>query len=166
MKMFLKYNAVPIAESIFAVNTLELFNKLPASTRLALYDIFANLFDTQQETLAKDMGASFVKAFVGLAEKEKDPSCLKIVFAIYKDTSSDKWALPVDSLKMSWDSFIRYYPITVGGKRSDISKPNPEVLKELLLQCLLSSNHYAEWTFPYLIEMLDTVVSANIKVFS
>ena len=100
-----------------------------------------------------------------MAEFEKDPSCLRILFHSY-ELISHLWNLDSASFKNIWDSYSRYFPITLSGAGRDPSLPTPEELKMLLRSCFISHDDYAEHAIPRLIDMLDTaqdVVTANVK---
>lgn len=106
---------------------------------------------------------TFVEGIVAMAEFEKDPTCLNMLFPIYRQLSKE-WNLDEEELVLMWGSFIRYFPIKMGGRAAAV--PSPEDLKHQLLDCFISNDGYAKHAFPRLMELLDTNqdLSANTKV--
>ena len=160
-------DATMVAIAVFAFANSGNFKPQLGSTRLVLYQLIAELMGTYKSNIRKDIGAKeVIKGLVAMAEFEKDPSCLKLLFSMYAELGRDWQPNDKDSLVM-WESFSRYFPITLGGVSKDPSVPKPEELKELLLSCFTSNDAYAMKAFPRLIEMLDQNqdLSANVKVF-
>ncbi|RDW60226.1 hypothetical protein BP5796_11832 [Coleophoma crateriformis] len=171
MKNFLKSDAVIILDDFFRLST-SLWTQQIVATRLAVYELLQNLLTNHREELLKQdrIGHKLAEGFTGLAVPEKDATCLRHVFPIYVSLSKDRqaWGINDEDLEMIWDSFIRYYPIKIaafGRKNADLSKPDPLILRELLLQCFISTSGYAQWSFPRLIDLLDVQsdVSADFK---
>lgn len=155
-----------VAFAVFAVAGNGNLGNQMGSTRVVLYELLSELMDTYKPKLLKDVGSKiFVQGVVSMAEPEKDPSCLKMVFGMYEDFGRN-WELGVDTRLLIWDSFSRYFPITLGGAARDPSIPTPVELRALLLSCFTSNDFYSNHAFPRLIDMLDTNqdLSANVKV--
>ncbi|KAH8591990.1 RNAPII transcription regulator C-terminal-domain-containing protein [Bisporella sp. PMI_857] len=99
-----------------------------------------------------------------MAQFEKDPSCLRVLFGIYEEFGKT-WALNEQTYMLIWESYVRYFPITLATAATDPSVPTPDHLRALLLSCFVSNDIYATEAFPRLIDMLDTNqdLSANTK---
>ncbi|RFU34361.1 hypothetical protein B7463_g1958, partial [Scytalidium lignicola] len=161
---FLKSDSTTIVKAMFAIANRNTLREQKAATRLVLFQLLHMLFKKHKSTLLSDIGRNeYVRGLVSIAEFEKDPSCLNILFQMYVDLGPD---LSHESAKSIWESYIRYFPLKMGGTARDESKPSIEQLKLLLLQCFVSSDLYAEWTFPRLIEQLDVDqdLTANVKM--
>lgn len=99
-----------------------------------------------------------------MAEFEKDPRCLMVLFRIYQDISNT-WSPSPESFKEIWDSFCRYFPISL--KTTDSSLPTRDELQAQLVGCFVSNDGYADHAFPYLIDALDVsrdTLTAYVKV--
>lgn len=165
-KCFLPGDAGTIATAVFGLASGSTFKDQKPITRIKLYEVIDFLFKKYQTPLIRDVKATpLVSGLVSMAELEKNPSCLSILFPLYAHISKH-WTLGDSDYDSIWESFIRYFPITLGGAPQDPSVPAKELIKELLLQCIISSHHYAKGAVPRFIDMLDTNtdVSANLKV--
>lgn len=165
-KRFPPGDASLVAQSVFAFNKGNNLRDQKASTRLSLLELMRTLMQLYKSNLVTNIGAKvFVEGIVAMAEFEKDPTCLNVLFPIY-EIMGKEWNLSDDTLVLIWDSFIRYYPIKIGGRSASV--PTPDRLKQLLLDCFISNNCYARLAFPRLTELLDTDqdLSANVKVSS
>jgi DNA repair/transcription protein MET18/MMS19 len=165
-KNFLPGDARTIAITIFELASGSIFKNQKPATRVKLYEVIDFLFKNFQKPLIRDVKlATLVSGLVSMAELEKNPSCLGILFPLYAHISQ-KWPLLHPEFKLTWDSFIRYFPVTVGGAAQDPAIPGKELLRDLLLQCILSNDSYAKEAIPRFIDMLDTStdLSANVKV--
>jgi DNA repair/transcription protein MET18/MMS19 len=153
-----------VALSIFAFNRGSNLRDQKAATRLSLLELIDTLMRLYTPSLMAKIGPTeFVEGVVALAEFEKDPTCLNVLFPIY-GVLGTKWGLNDNALVLIWDSFIRYYPIKIGGRATSV--PSPDELKQLLLDCFISNDSYARVAFPRLMDLLDTNqdISANVKV--
>jgi DNA repair/transcription protein MET18/MMS19 len=163
---FPRGDASVVAKAAFKLASTSFREQLPA-TRLAVFELLNFLLGTYSATLTRDMGAqSFVEGLVNLAEFEKDPRCLKVLFQMYQEISQD-WTLQPHSFKLMWDSYSRYFPITL--KTTDTSVPGREELQLLLIGCFASNDAYATHALPHLLEGLDTsedTLTAYVKVSS
>lgn len=162
---FLSRDSKVIAQSVFAFNKGSELRDQKAATRLSLLELMSTLMRLYKHTLMANIGPNkFVEGIVAMAEFEKDPTCLNVLFPIYEQLSKE-WDLDEESLIIIWGSFIRYYPIKMGGRAAAV--PSPDDLKHLLLDCFISNDKYAKHAFPRLMELLDTNqdLSANVKVW-
>jgi DNA repair/transcription protein MET18/MMS19 len=153
-----------VAQSVFAFNKGSTLMDQKAATRLALLELMSTLIQLYKSNLVTTVDSKeFVEGIVSMAEFEKDPTCLNVLFPIY-ETLSKEWDINEGALNLIWDSFIRYYPIKLSGRIASV--PTPDELRQLLLNCFISNDSYAKYAFPRLIELLDTNqdLSANVKV--
>ena len=161
-------DAATVTTAVFGLADGSTFKDLKVATRLTLFKIVDSLFRRFPEALIRDVGIkSRVSGLVSMAELEKNPSCLSVLFSLYAHLSRD-WDLEDEELKKTWDSFIRYFPVSIGTAKQDPSVPTKEEIRSLLLQCILSNDYYAKEAIPRCIDMLDTSsdLSADTKVFS
>lgn len=157
---------VEIVKAVFILAEGTTFKDQKPTTRLALFDLIDYMFRTHSKNLTRNTNAHYLVAgLVSMAELEKNPSCLIVVFQLYEHISRE-WELQDLDLKSIWESFIRYFPITVGSAAQDRAVPSREDLKVSLLQCIISNEFYAGDAFTRCLEMLDvnSDISANLKV--
>lgn len=165
-KKFVAGDVEAVIRAVFAVDTNDLLRTIKPAGRLALYNLLSLLMKRYQENIMKNVGrGEFTEGLVSMAELEKDPSNLKAIFLMYEDLSRN-WKLDSDTCKKIWESFSRYFPITLARASTDPNTPKPEELRSLLLNCIISNDLHAAHAFPRLIDMLDTSqdLSANVKV--
>lgn len=165
---FPRGDASVIAGAVFSLPSSSLRDQ-KAAGRLALLKLLDTLIQSYSPVIARDMGTrTFVDGLVSMAEFEKDPSCLELLFQMYEQMSQT-WNLDSASINNIWESYSRYFPITLNGAAKDPLLPSPEELKMLLRCCFTSHDDYADHAIPRLIDMLDTaqdVVTANVKAGS
>jgi DNA repair/transcription protein MET18/MMS19 len=165
-KKFTPGDSEAILKGVFAVDKNGLLKDIKPSGRLALYDLVNLLMKTRQPAILRDMGRKeFTEGLVSMVELEKDPTNLKVIFQMFEDLSRN-WELDTTALLNIWESYSRYFPITLARRAVDPSVPTPDELRALLLKCFVSNDFYATVAFPRLIDMLDTNqdLSANVKV--
>jgi DNA repair/transcription protein MET18/MMS19 len=162
-------DAALVVRAIFKFNTGNNLKDSPVSTRLVLLKLLQELMSRYPSNIKKDINPlnDLVVGIVGMGERELDPNCLNVLWPMYKDLGNDQvWDVSPQALKIIFDSFFRYFPITVGKKAG--AQVSPDNLRLLLLDCFLSNDQYADYTFPELMEKLDTStgesLSANVKV--
>jgi DNA repair/transcription protein MET18/MMS19 len=164
-------DAPVIARAVFDGVANGTLNEQKPSTRLALFELIDFIYHEPHYNTAivKQMTPrKFVRGLVSMAELEKDPKCLRVLFQLYEQIGVD-WGdeLDTESLQSIWESFMRYYPITLkDAPNKDPSVPTREELKEGLRRCLTSNGYYAKYAFHRLVELLETTadLSANNKV--
>lgn len=168
-KIFLPDDAGTIAKAVLSIDPNGVFRNQKASTRLAIYNLLDLLIEKHSWFLFKHIGANeFVGGLITLSEFEKEPTCLRIVFDMssYISRSRD-WNILPDIYSRLWESFSRYFPITLKASRGqDLSIPTPAELKQSLLNCFVAHDNYAKEAFPQLMTRLDVDqdISANTKV--
>jgi len=165
-KTFPPGDAALVASSVFALvrGQSNVFISQKPDSRLVHYSLVSSLSDKFKRQLERDLGVpTLITGIADLAELEKNPSCLKVLFQLYAHISQN-WDLQAAESSKLWELFVRYYPITLGGTALDPNKPSPEELKDLLLKCFISSDRYAEDAFNLLLSNLDTDQAANKKV--
>ncbi|KAL3417582.1 hypothetical protein PVAG01_10592 [Phlyctema vagabunda] len=171
MSRFLAIEAYVVSDAILSIPS-DIWSQQVVDTRVTVYEILHNFLDSNRISLQQreKYGRNITDGVTTLALQEKDPSCLNVVFPLYQMLGEEQqsWGVEEKDFEKIWESFVRYYPIKVGnfGKKAwDSSKPEPPVLKELLLNCFVSSSVYAQWAFPRLLDMLDqnSDISADVK---
>ena len=156
-------DAQEVARAVFKLGAANNFSSQTAVTRLSLYTLVDVLRTTRAAAVKRDMSEKeFVKGLVTMAELEKNPSCLRALFTLYANLSRD-WTLDEGDFKQIFDSYVRYFPITMKDAPKDPKIPTTAELRDLLLNCFIASDGYAQSTFAAMIERLD-VDSANTKV--
>jgi len=135
-KKFPPGDAVDVAKAVFTLSTNDILRDQKLATRVALLRLLRLLMDSHKTHLIKDLGTkAFVQGVVSMAEFEKDPNCLRVLFGIFEDLSRN-WKLSEDVCTPMFQSFSRYYPISLKEAiNKDPSVPTPEELKVLLLNC-------------------------------
>jgi len=157
--------AISVASAIFSLSRETRFKDLKPAARQTLYLLVETLLRSRGKALLKASTIpELVRGLVTLAEFEKTPACLEVLFNLYTYLSKD-WDLEAEEFQALWGSFSRYWPVTVGGSREQVSKPTSEELRDLLLQCILSNDSYAKNAIPMCLEKLDTTqdLSATTK---
>ncbi|KAE9373275.1 hypothetical protein N431DRAFT_438577 [Stipitochalara longipes BDJ] len=165
-RCFLPGDAGIVAKAVFGLADGSTFKDQKPATRIKLFELVDLLLKKYQVPLIRDVKVTpLVSGLVSMAELEKNPSCLGILFPLYRHISK-KWPLGDSDYDAIWESFIRYFPITLGGAPQDPSVPTKELIKQLLLECILSDHHYSKGAIPRFIDMLDTNtdLSANLKI--
>jgi len=156
-------DAQEVARAVFKLGAANNFSSQTAITRLSLYTLVDVLQATRASAIKRDMSEKeFVKGLVTMAELEKNPSCLRALFKLYA-TLSREWTLDEGDFKQVFDSYIRYFPITMKDTSKDPKVPTTAELRDLLLKCFVASDGFAQPTFSAMIDRLD-VDSANTKV--
>lgn len=159
-------DAAIIATAINELSEGYTFKDQTLTTRLELFRFADLLVKKHERPLKRDMKDEKVVSWINsMALAEKNLSCLVILFPLYTHIGKT-WNLPVKELEECWDSFIRYFPISIGNPTKDPSVPSQAKLRELLLECITSNDNYAPKAFTRLIDNLDTEsdLSANTKV--
>ncbi|PMD41655.1 hypothetical protein L207DRAFT_528262 [Hyaloscypha variabilis F] len=165
-RCFVPGDAGLIAQAVFGLADGSVFKDQKPATRIKLFELVDLLLKKYQSAVIRDVTiTTLVSGVVSMAELEKNPSCLAILFPLYRHISN-KWPLEDSDYEAMWESFIRYFPITLGGAPQDPSVPTKELIKQLLLECILSDHHYSKGAIPRFIDMLDTNtdLSANLKI--
>ncbi|KAH6723389.1 Dos2-interacting transcription regulator of RNA-Pol-II-domain-containing protein [Leptodontidium sp. MPI-SDFR-AT-0119] len=162
LEILIRWNHFPpgesmmVASAIFSLSRQGRFKDLKPATRQILYLLVETLFKSRGDALLKSSTIPpLIRGLVGIAEFEKTPSCLGVLFQLYTYLSKE-WDLEANEFQTLWDSFYRYWPVTVGGSTQQVSKPTSEELRDMLLECILSNDSYAKNSIPMCLEKLDT----------
>lgn len=142
------------------------FKDLPSPTRRAVYLLTDTVFRKKERVLRRDVGdVALVDGLINMSLFEKHPTCIDVVFALFAHLSKT-WTLAPAQLDAMWESFIRYFPVSMSGTVKDPSLPSKEKMRDLLLQCIVSSDYYADGALKLCLEKLDTNsdISADTKV--
>lgn len=151
---------------MFSLSKNNFFKDLKPATRLALYNIIDFIFRKKRDVIIKaELSEGYVEKLVTLAQFERNPACLSVLFALFSHMSRT-WSAQEPELLRLWDTMQRYWPVTAGGSAQDSSQPSMDQLRELLLDCFQSNDFYASHVIPMCLEKLDVTqdLSANTKV--
>lgn len=165
-RCFVPGDAGLVAQAVFGLASGSVFKDQKLATRIKLFELIDLLLKKYQTAVIRDVTVTpLVSGVVAMAELEKHPSCLAILFPLYRHISN-KWGLDDSDYDAMWESFVRYFPVTLGGAPQDPAVPTKELIKQLLLECIVSNESYAKGAIPRFIDMLDTNtdLSANVKV--
>ncbi|KAL2070639.1 hypothetical protein VTL71DRAFT_13665 [Oculimacula yallundae] len=164
-KHFLPGESANVMAAVFSLSKENRFKDLKPAARQTLYRLVETLLRTRGDALLKATTIpQIVRGLVTVAEFEKTPGCLGILFQLYTYLSKD-WDLEAEQFQALWDSFSRYWPVTVGGSTQQVSNPTSEELRNMLLECILSSDSYAKDAISMCLLKLDITsdLSATTK---
>ncbi|TQS38304.1 hypothetical protein Golomagni_01191 [Golovinomyces magnicellulatus] len=144
-----------IIKSIFTLaDKKHRFKDLTNTVRQDVYTVVSHFFKQNSHILIKDLGADkLVAGLLELATFEKKASCLLIVFPLISHISQF-WGLGNPELESLFTSFIRYFPIKIGGLQSESLRLSLE-MSNFLTECIVSNNFYASLAFPHFIQILQ-----------
>jgi DNA repair/transcription protein MET18/MMS19 len=153
---FLPTDASAVAKAVFSLTTTILrAQKAPA--RLALYDLLQWLVQTYSAPLTRDMGSNaFIESLAAMSATEKDAKCLRVLFQIYEQISKD-WSLTPANISTIYESFSKYWPVSIRAATEDTdpSIPRADELNLLIQKCFTSHDGYATHAFGQLLTALD-----------
>lgn len=152
---FHENDAPAICMALFFTAEFDLFRREVASTRLRFFEVVEILFDRYMDIIKIDLKAKFISGLASLAAFEKEPSCLRAIFRLYEKIGQ-RWNPDKEECETMFNSFARYFPITIRTLSPDPAVPSSEELKALLKKCWTSNSGYAPLSFPKLIELLDS----------
>jgi DNA repair/transcription protein MET18/MMS19 len=122
------------------------------------------------------MGGTFVVGITDLVNGEKDPRNLMVVFSMLRvvmiefditghvEVSILQFeTVLANCLQTMFDSVFCYFPITFRPPPDDPYGITAQDLKDRLRSCIASTGDLAEYSFPALIDKLDST-SPNVKV--
>lgn len=163
MPKFIKSGAPDIAVAVFRLpDNKQSLNDFPHSTRLSLLQLLQCLLEVYPTALKTSLGSTFVNGMASMAAVERNPSCILVIFKIYRQLGTS-WDIDPDEAETMFSSFFRYFPITTTKSATPL---NPEEdLKRGLLNCLTSNEGFASFVFPALFQKLDSEsVRADVKI--
>ncbi|RMD40313.1 hypothetical protein DV735_g4795, partial [Chaetothyriales sp. CBS 134920] len=128
--------------------------------RYAVLQLLNSLMDKHRKAL-KDMGDESLAGITALVHGEKDPRNLMLVFSMLRVLMVE-WDISrhVDAL---FDSVYAYFPITFRPPPNDPYGITAQHLKDRLKDCLASNSLLAPYTFPNLLDRLDSTSVAVKK---
>ncbi|KAI0996099.1 hypothetical protein K3495_g12082 [Podosphaera aphanis] len=130
------------------------FKNLPESIRQDTYTIVDHIFREHSNDIIKKLGHNqLVDGLLQLVVFEKKASCLLLIFPLISYISHD-WGLTDSNLEKLFASFIRYFPIKVGGMQNEATRISQK-MSQYLSDCIVSNDFYASLVFPHLIENLE-----------
>lgn len=158
-----------ICKSSFALalNGRSTFMNQTSKTRFKFYTLLAMVEEIFPSKIKKNLGiGDFVTGLLNLAETEKGPTSLRVLFKLYakigKECDPD-----ASTVKAIWESVWRYFPVTLGAAVTNPEMPQPGELRQLLLDCVVSNDHYAQESIPSLLQDLDgSNANKKIEIFA
>jgi DNA repair/transcription protein MET18/MMS19 len=103
----------------------------------------------------------FLPRLIAYFDGEKDPRNLMIVFSIL-NVPMVEWDVSEVAQDM-FDAVFNYFPITFRPPPDDPYGITAQDLKDRLRDCIASTSTFAPYTFPSLLDKLDST-SINVKV--
>ncbi|EFX86854.1 hypothetical protein DAPPUDRAFT_221700 [Daphnia pulex] len=129
--------------------------------RRAIYKTLKNLLAFHLKEL-QDLGQDFVFGLIQLADQERDPRNLLILFSIFPVVARYFRFEPFT--EEFFEVFSCYFPIDFTPPANDPYAVTKEQLCDGLRQCLAGSPHFAEYCLPLLQEKLESdLVSAKVE---
>jgi DNA repair/transcription protein MET18/MMS19 len=166
MSAFSPENALAIIEHVCKIGG-DFKNQVP-KTRLAVYDLFGRLFETEaiRSELQYKYGAScgFIVQILQLCRNERDPMCLLKYFPILRRFISD-FDQSGGVTEEIFSGFSAYFPISLRASTHPSGVTAVE-LKAALRACFAVDDIVSKLAIPFLIQRLDQgdAVSVSVKV--
>jgi DNA repair/transcription protein MET18/MMS19 len=133
-------------------------------TRNAVFNIYQSFLLNREQLLNQVENPSvFISAVLEGIDEEKDPRNLIITYDIiyfmlrqYASKIDDKPSegLIKPFIDEIFDKISCYFPINFTPPKNDKYQINPEVLKEKLARCFLSSSMLAPSAFPFILDKM------------
>ncbi|KAH6670613.1 Dos2-interacting transcription regulator of RNA-Pol-II-domain-containing protein [Halenospora varia] len=168
-RTFLPDDCELICKSSFALalNGRSTFMNQTNKTRCKFYTLLAMMEENFPNKIEKNLGIGhFVAGLLNLAETEKGPASLKVLFELYSKIGKE-WNPDASTIKAIWESIWRYFPVTLGAAVTNPEMPQPGELRQLLLDCVVSNDHYAQESIPSLLQDLDgSLANKKIEIFA
>lgn len=144
------------------------YKDLKTATRANLLSLVTNLFTQYELRFSSRPGVvKFVDGLLNMAQFEKTPQCLGILFPLYVKLTKT-WALELESKKLAervFTSFYRFFPVDVS--RNFSQKPGVTTMQDLseaLEECITCHPMYADLAFEQLLGNLDSHQVDDSKV--
>ncbi|KAI9652551.1 MAG: hypothetical protein M1829_001511 [Trizodia sp. TS-e1964] len=153
-----KHDAQLVATTLFS--SVPQLQRHPQGTRYSVYALLDVLMSQNRDAL-KTIDGNFITSLCDFFAGEKDPRNLMIIFSILKVVMVE-WDITKDKVAL-FDAVFCYFPITFRPPPDDPYGITAKDLKSRLRECLSSTFHLANLTFPALIEKLDAV-SPTVKI--
>ncbi|KAI9788460.1 MAG: hypothetical protein M1816_006896 [Peltula sp. TS41687] len=167
-------NAVQTAKALFT--TGQDLRQHPQGTRFVVLILLDSLLSNQRDAL-KGMGEEFILGMTDRVGGEKDPRNLMVIFSMLKVLMVE-WDIVnhvevrgfksyqnenyTHSQQIMFDSVFCYFPITFRPPPDDPYGITAQDLKNRLRACIASTSLFARFTFPALLDKLDST-SPNVK---
>ncbi|OJD17068.1 hypothetical protein AJ78_02816 [Emergomyces pasteurianus Ep9510] len=132
---------------------------LPQSQRFQLLQLLNSLMSNHRKAL-RDMGDESLVGIVDLVSGERDPRNLMIIFSMLKVLMVE-WDIS-NNVQALFDSVYNYFPITFKPPPNDPYGITAQDLKNRLQDCISSTQLFAPYAFPSLLDKLDST-SLNVK---
>ncbi|KAG5301025.1 DNA repair/transcription protein [Histoplasma ohiense] len=131
----------------------------PQSQRFQLLQLLNGLMSNHRTAL-RDMGDESLVGIVDLVSGERDPRNLMLIFSILKVLMVE-WDIS-NHVQALFDSVYNYFPITFKPPPNDPYGITAQDLKTRLQNCISSTQLFAPYAFPSLLDKLDST-SLNVK---
>lgn len=128
--------------------------ELPGPIRQNVYTVVDNFCREYPQKITEELGYDkIIAGLLNLVIFEKKASCLLIIFQLISYVSRN-WKLSSANMEDLFNSFVRYFPIKVGGAQDEATRLSIE-MRRCLSDCMTSNDFYASLVFPHLIQRLD-----------
>ncbi|OAX79958.1 hypothetical protein ACJ72_05717, partial [Emergomyces africanus] len=131
----------------------------PQSQRFQLLQLLNGLMLNHRKAL-RDMGDESLVGIVDLVSGERDPRNLMLIFSMLKVLMVE-WDIS-NHVQALFDSVYNYFPITFKPPPNDPYGITAQDLKTRLQDCISSTQLFAPYAFPSLLDKLDST-SLNVK---
>ncbi|KAL2373193.1 DNA repair/transcription protein [Blastomyces gilchristii SLH14081] len=131
----------------------------PQSQRFQLLQLLNGLMSNHRKAL-RDMGDESLVGIVDLVSGERDPRNLMLIFSILRVLMVE-WDI-TKNVQALFDSVYNYFPITFKPPPNDPYGITAQDLKTRLQDCISSTQLFAPYAFPSLLDKLDST-SLNVK---
>ncbi|KAE8442662.1 hypothetical protein EG329_002960 [Mollisiaceae sp. DMI_Dod_QoI] len=163
-------NAVEVVVAIFTLAAKMAYKDLKAATRANLLGLVQSLFIRYETRFSTRPGVDrFVVGLTDMAQFEKSPKCLGILFPLYTQVTK-AWASDLEAKNLTeklFTSFYRFFPIDVQRNFSqERDVPTMEELSEALEECITCHQIYADLALEQLLENLDTNQTVKKKTLA
>ncbi|CZT45614.1 uncharacterized protein RSE6_05939 [Rhynchosporium secalis] len=153
-----------VASAIFSLSQQSRFKPLKLAARETLYLLVTTLIKSRGDALLRAATIPrIVQGLLSIAELEKTPECLGLLFQLYTYLNKE-WDLEAPECQNIWDSCSRFWPVkfVATGK---VTRPTEAELREMLLECMLSNDSYAKDAIPMFLNKLEVTsdLSADTK---
>ncbi|RMZ86901.1 hypothetical protein DV736_g5870, partial [Chaetothyriales sp. CBS 134916] len=128
--------------------------------RYTVLELLNSLMQKHRKAL-KDMGDQSLAGIAALVNGEKDPRNLMLVFSMLRVLIVE-WDIS-RHVEVMFDSVYAYFPITFRPPPNDPYGITAQHLKDRLKDCLASNGLLAPYTFPNLLDRLDSTSTAVKK---
>jgi len=147
----------------FVDNTHPLRQFKLQTERYAVVQLIDLLLAKYRDAMRKlhDSDRGFMASFISYFEGEKDPRNLMIIFSLLQVPMTE-WDIRANAQDL-FESVFNYFPITFKPPPDDPYGITAQDLKDRLRGCIAANSEFAPYSFPQLLDKLDST-SMNTKV--